>query len=607
VNKSKKRQKIRFRVCSNEAFLFARENFYLFVIFTWSLFWRLYGANAESLHVDEHVQANGISPSLPETWAASRFLGMPPIDMTLQWIAVHLFGYSNSVIRSVPITLGALSCVVLTITIRNYSNKTLGVIAGLISGVITQFVFTQQTVRPYSLYILIVGLVFLFASNSWHSSYKPLIVGLTILPWTRSLEGPISAAILTVVLFILILMKESTSKNQRLSLLIFPSISVLGSIAWTSSTEMTILGPPGNTLNNLEEIINKIQTMPQLYLSDSLFMFGSTFTLITIILGFCALILYFQNFNKYQFDRFSTAQNPIFSSFGLFTFVYLGNSIAIFTAVNTLTKLPHADRYFTLGMLGLVTFFTYLLYRLNIRNHSRARALSALIVLVLITQYTISTFEQASRIDKTQYDQINQIIEKNPFEFKDRTIAYLPGQINQYVPGWPSSVGLDIQAPPTWVTFLLRDVYTQDNNNLEVLAKLDNIVLLPSVDQRGSLLIHEGWRKSLFDEILAPEKINYLAGGAFVLTNLSKPEFVQTLGIVANERFDKSESNFWIDGLILTLSDQLGIKTNSDSLVRFCSRLATGFQIDSGNTFGNWGQGVISGSTFFYSLSKRMC
>jgi hypothetical protein len=607
MERSNKSQKIPLRFSSKVAFFSVRMNLYLFVVFSWSLFWRLFGANSESLHVDEHVQANGISPSLFETWAASRFLGMPPIDMTLQWIAVNLFGYSNTVIRSVPIILGALSCVVLTITVRNYSNKTFGVIAGLISGVIPQFVFTQQTVRPYSLYVLIVGLVFLFASNSWRTSYKPLIMVLTILPWTRSLEGPISAAFLTFVLFMVIFLKESTSKSKKLYFLILPSLSTLGSITWTSSTDVTILGPPGNALNNPEEIINKIQAIPELYLSDLLFMFGSTFTVVTLILGLWIAIFNLQNFNKHRLSNFLKAQDPIFSSFGFFTFVYLGNCIAIFIAVNALTKLPHADRYFTLGMLGLVTFFIYLLYRLNIRNNVRTKVLSTLIVSVLIAQYTVSTVGQAIRIDKTQYDQINQIIEKNPVEFNHRTIAYLPGQINQYVPGWPASVGLGEQAPPTWVTFLLRDVYSNEDYDLEALTKLDNIVLLPSVDQRGSLLIHEGWSKDLFDDILAPEKIDYLSGGAFVLRDLSKTEFAQTLEVVAKERFDKSESHFWIDALILTLSDQFGTKTNNDSRERFCSRLATGFQIDAGNTFGNWGQGVILGSTFFHPLAKRIC
>ena len=577
----------------------------ILVISIWCFFWRFFGINAESLHVDEHVQAVGISPSLLETWAHSKYLGMPPVEMTLHWIAVVLFGNSNSTIRIVPIILGTLSCIIFALTIRNLSNRLYGFLAGIIAGVIPQFIFTQQTARPYSLYILILGLVFFFASRPTLTSFKPLIASLTILPWTRSLEGPISASFLSIIFLYVFFTRKPQSKFEKKLMFSFPALSIILSLYWTSSTRVTILGSPGDSVNPLREILLRFRNIPELYLSDAIFMFGGSFVILVIVSTLSVCLLSAKKIRTVKLSHSLKRNESNDFSFGFIVFIYCANSLLIFTAVNALTKLPHADRYFTLGMLGPVSLLMYSLFKLNQRMSSKMQRISIILVLLILGQYVLGSFHQGTRIDKTQYDQVNRKLSVYPAVEQSATLAYLPGSLNQYIPGWPSSLGLENSKPPIWVTFLLSDLYS--NKNLETPVDLRNIVLLPSVDERGSLLIGQGWDKKIFNSNLGEDKLEFIDGGAIILRNLSKSEFLNALATISKSRFWNSDSEFWIDALALTLSEYWDISVESATTKRFCSKLSTGVQIDSGNSFGNWGAGGINAAEFFSEVRINNC
>jgi hypothetical protein len=579
----------------------------ILVISIWCLFWRYFGINSESLHVDEHVQAVGISPSLMETWAHSKYLGMPPVEMTLHWIAVTFFGNSNSTVRIVPIILGTLSCIIFALTIGNLSNRLYGFLAGITAGVIPQFIFTQQTARPYALYIFILGLVFFFASRPITNSFKPLIASLTILPWTRSLEGPISASFLSIIFLFIFFTRKPQSKFEKKLMFAFPALSVILSLYWTSSTRVTILGSPGDSVNPLGEILIRVKNIPELYLSDAIFMFGRSFVILVTLSTLSIFVLSAKKIRSIELSHFLKRNENNNFTFGLIVFIYCTNSLLIFIAVNALTKLPHADRYFTLGMLGPVSLLLYSLFKLNLRLNTKLQGITTVLLILILGQYVLGSFYQGTRIDKTQYDQINLRLSAFPAVEQVATLAYLPGSLNQYIPGWPSSLGLENSKPPIWVTFLLYDLYKDENFNLKTPVDLRNIVLLPSVDERGSLLIGNGWDKQIFISRLGGDKLEFIDGGAIILRNLSKLEFLAALATISKSRFGNSESAFWIDALALTLSKYWDIDVESATANRFCSRLSSGVQIDSGNSFGNWGSGGINAAEFFSDIRIRNC
>ena len=579
----------------------------ILVIFVWCLFWRFFGINSESLHVDEHVQAVGISPSLFETWSHSKYLGMPPLEMSLHWIAVTLFGTSNNTIRLVPIIFGTLTCLIFALTVRNLTNRWYGLFAGIISGVIPQFIFTQQTARPYALYTFILGLVFYFASRPIKANCIPLIASLSALPWTRSLEGPISAAFLSITFLFIFWIKKPSINYKKRGIFSFPTLSIALSLYWTSSTKVTILGSPGDSVNPLGEILLRVKNLPQLYLSDAVFMLGRPFVFLVMVSTLTIFLQSAKEFLNNKPSNLSKSDERDRLTFGFIVSIYCANSVLIFAAVNALTKLPHADRYFTLGMLAPVFLLIYSFFKLNINSKTMLRTLSTALVLVILGQYILESFHQGVRIDKTQYDQINRELSTYPVADQTATVAYLPGSLNQYIPGWPSSLGSDVVKPPIWITFLLRDLYTNEILNVKETITLGNIVLLPSVDERGSLLIGRGWKKDIFISNLEEGKVVFIDGGAIILRNLTKIEFLTALSTISKSHFGNSDSEFWIDALALTLSNNWAIDIEGATKERFCKKLSSGVQIDSGNSFGNWGEGSVNASELFASIRILNC
>ncbi len=582
------------------------EIFTLVLVFSFSIFWRIFGINKESLHVDEHIQAMLVSPSLVTTWGHSRFLGMPPLDMTFEWIAIQMFGTNNFAIRIFPTFFGAMSCVIFAVTIAKLSKLSIGILGGILAAVTPPLIFQQQTARPYALYIFLIMSIFYFATEVTRRARTCLILLLTALSWCRALEGPVSAVFISLLFLAIIFSREPVRLKAWNSGKVFciPLVSAMFSVIWTKSTKNTIIGTPGNYLNSKAEIWDKILNTPEFIYGALKAILGLNFIFVNCLLVLLFLIVFLTR-SSVKSTKVIDINAPLIRSLPIFVAWNFFNSLLIILVFYCLTKLQYFDRYFSLGILGWLAISVILIEYISRCKNKVVYFISLLIILFLAIQFTHASYNQAIKVDKIQFDQINAYIKSYELEDKDQVLVYQPGDLNQYLPGWPVSVGTTMDGTPSWIPYVVKRVYLDHEPNLLVEKNFSTLVLLPSVDARSNLLIGKPWESSLFDDSIPDSKTNYIPGGAYILKDLTKKEILRVLDKIVQNSSDSS--NLWISSYALALGETSGKPASKVQVEAFCNYMKVNYEISPGTSFGLWGQPLILSSTVFQKAKGINC
>lgn len=575
-------------------------------VFSFSIFWRIFGIGRESLHVDEQIQAVLVSPSLLATWNNSRFLGMPPLDMTLEWFVVKIIGLENFTIRITPVLFGALSCTFFAMTISRLSKLSLGVFGGILAAVTPSLIFQQQTARPYSLYIFLIVSIFYFSTGTSRPDRMWMIFLLTCLPWSRALEGPVSSIFL-IVLFssTIFLRKHLRSKAWHEAKIFFiPLASCLYSLIWIKNTKNTIIGPPGSYLNSWTEFLSKFIGFPDFLFSLLKVLLSSEFIMVNLLLTLIAIGVSLIR-SRTRSDRSKKSNLPLTNS--LFSFVIWNfcNSLIIFLAFYCLTKLQYFDRYFSLGIIGWLGITVLLTHYISQSDLRFARLISYTAIISLLFHFTLVSYSQAIKVDKVQFDQVNKFLISHSLVNADQVIVYQPGDINQYLPGWPVSIGSTMVNTPNWVSYVVKRIYLDKELNVIQEGNFSTLVLLPSVDARSNLLIGRPWEENLFKGFLPTSKITFIPGGAYVLENLTNSQMLTAFNIVMRKYPDSS--NLWLSSYALALAKFSKIPASSVLTEIFCNLVNAKTEIVQGTSFGLWGKPSIPSATLFREPVETNC
>ncbi len=531
---------------------------------------------------------------------------MPPLDMTFAWLSMRIFGADNFAIRIPPTFFGIMSCVIFALTITKLSNLKIGTLAGILAAVTPALVFQQQTARPYALYTFLIVSIFYFSTGNERRNRLWMVIFLTFLPWSRALEGPVSTVFLSITFVIIIIHRKKLKFNgvKEVYIFIAPILSAIYSVQWTKNTESTIIGAPDSYINNFSEAFMKLQTLPEFILTLTKVVLGFNFIIIMSILIVISLALLPYK-KTHTIINSSKPHQALITSLSSLTLVNFLNSITIFIALYCLTKLQFFDRYFSLGIFGWIGILVMLVHFITQSKFNYAKYFSNLLIVILIVQYVFTSYHQAIRIDKIQFDQVNNYILSNDISQENEVIVFQSGDFNQYLPGWPVSIGTNMQVTPTWLPYVIKRIYLENESVFGKNDYFSTIVLLPKVDSRSNLLIGQPWANNMFKASLDSEKITYLPGGAYILNGLSKAEMLRTVDVVLQSSTEGS--NLWISAYGLALAESSGFPASEIQILGFCRYLKINQEITQGTSFGLWGQPNILTSEFFQKSKATYC
>jgi hypothetical protein len=258
-----------------------------------------------------------------------------------------------------------------------------------------------------------------------------------------------------------------------------------------------------------------------------------------------------------------------------------------------------------LGIFGWIGVLVMLVHFITQSKFKYAKYFCNLLILILIVQYVFLSYHQAIRIDKIQFDQVNRYILSNEISKENEVIVFQPGDFNQYLPGWPVSIGTSMQVTPTWLPYVIKRIYLENESVFGENDYFSTIVLLPQVDSRSNLLIGQSWGKNEFKASLGTGKITYLPGGAYILKGLSKAEMLRVIDVVLQSSTEGS--NLWISAYGLALGESSGFPASEIQISGFCRYLKTNQEISQGTSFGLWGQPNILTSEFFLKSKATYC
>lgn len=122
---------------------------------------RLAGLRNWSYWLDEAMQVGYVRGSLAETLRSVRFDGVhPPLDYLSSWLAFHLGGARESVLRLMPALWSALSCLAVFAMAGGPKRPARALGAAALLSATPLSVYMGQEVRPYGLALLLVACVF---------------------------------------------------------------------------------------------------------------------------------------------------------------------------------------------------------------------------------------------------------------------------------------------------------------------------------------------------------------------------------------------------------------------------------------------------------------
>ena len=180
----------------------------LFFILSFASYFRFYNINAESLWIDELFTAYethldmSILESLQASWI-SKVNAIPPFYFYIIQIWTRFFGLSEFILRSFSAICGVLSIYVFYLLAKQFIDKQFALIASTFLTISNFHIYYSQEARPYTLYLFLSILSFLFLYK-FHYSNKLKYITFYVLTCTCMLYTHIYAVFIYVSqLFIL--------------------------------------------------------------------------------------------------------------------------------------------------------------------------------------------------------------------------------------------------------------------------------------------------------------------------------------------------------------------------------------------------------------------
>ena len=502
----------------------------------------------ESLHIDESLQFQFTSMSMFDAIKGSYIQSQPPLNNLIQHLFGLVFNPTNFTLRIPSILFAILSAGMLS--------RLLSVYLGTLHAIfLTCFVFLNPIMFTYSRYsrsyalclFFIVALVYL-TINYKEKTWYLVPIAASFLPWTRTVEGAVGITILWV--FFLIVNHETIQLKR---LFIWTSI-VLCSLVTSLYFSLNTGSSYRSELDFRVVIISLLPRLKSvLQLGDGEFSYIDSFAWIStlIIIAFLA--------NK--------GKKVILCAY----LSYIIFSIASPILILSTSYIPLFPRYL---------YFYALVYSLNLY-----------LMLYFITKKTPFVFTLLSFCSLFVFVTNSQEITRSPFppfhqaakyvaEYPNKNVyAFLPGDFNQYLAGWPAQ-----PEKGKWVNWI--PTFVKSGGNIP-----SAVLIFPFVDASfettptslpGSSLIENG--KSLGDRLMVIE---------FETNSYSKIKELSEL--------DFHGAELWFKLMGLRVASQLG---DLDEIENWLETVCvySDKSINPGTVFGEWGNPGVSLSDF---LSKN--
>jgi hypothetical protein len=562
-------------------------------VFIFGLAIRILGSMTESLHIDELVMAQYLNSNLEEVFRGSAWAGQPPTDLLIQWLVIKTFGFSSLNLKLWPILANLLSIIVFFFATRNFLKKESHLIFFYLLVVYPFSLWQSNYSRPYSIYILVISLwVLFFCSKKVNVNNWMIVTSLLFITFfSRNIEGPLSAVMFLLALFYKLVFTAHSVKFKFL-LAFFYSMVII--ICFQIELKYISLFP-NNALNFGPSI------------SQAIFAFDYAKMLKTILVDFVDLLIH--PYLLFLWILISTliflllAMNGYGNLYRKFitsniSFLKIFSLISLISIVNVLTfyfiiPFKYYDRYFS---LTLVVHFFLILFLLVLPNFLTQRTFYVYCVnlfLIAIITFSIS-FQKALTNDNFPFDTINEKIQSDLL--RDDILAVLPGPDNQYIPGWPLTLGSDSNKfEPNWI----QQVSVSPNFRVgidEVVLyndkRMSTLLVFPFPDERENFLMGRVIPSDYFKD----SKYTFSNNTYFFSFSDSKELMVILKSLRKSLEIDQ---RLWIQLLIDRIEFDQSITLNS----RFCYGNGDYLQVDLGNSLGIWGAGVKNLQDFYKELN----
>src|SRR3989344_2955194 len=199
---------------------FIKSNYLGIIIFIIALIARFIFIKTRSLDGDEGVILNMVNQPLINLWRTNSIDVHPLFYNLLTWISIRVFGISEFSLRFIPALAGSFSAWAVFIIGRDFFNKKIAFMSGILTALSPYLLYFSQENRMYSLFILLFLISLLNLIHFIIYAKKKNIYLWSIVSLLAALTHHLGLLIWVIELGLLILFRRNEIVKNHIAILI---------------------------------------------------------------------------------------------------------------------------------------------------------------------------------------------------------------------------------------------------------------------------------------------------------------------------------------------------------------------------------------------------